>query len=253
MSDQFFNFFDADRPPVDLSQWPPLNVKDFKTYPRSPRVVLSKSATAPNMGLAESLFRRKTERDFSERPLSSETISSLLFWSVGLIHERWAEGLFGKTSSVIASEAKQSNFRRPYPSGGARFPVEIYLAVFNGGDLEEGAYHYNVKEHALELIQQASFENIRQALPYDFAKKAAMAILLSFIGERTMKKYGNLGYKLGLLEAGHIGQNIYLVGAALGLGVLALGGMDYEVVQKELDLGEEETVFYQLVIGWPKG
>ena len=255
MPDPFFNFFYKDRPFAgqDSSEWPEeWKTIDFKEYPRSPRVLLPRPKELMQKNLGKVLMSRKTERNFSERPLSSETFSSLLFWSAGLIHEGLEEGLLGKLSSVIASEAKQSIFRRPYPSGGARFPVEIYLAVFNGQDLKNDVYHYNVKKHALELIQQASFENIRQALPYDFAKKAAAVILLSFIGERTMKKYGNLGYKLGLLEAGHIGQNIYLVGAALGLGGLALGGMDYDFVQKELDLGEEETVFYQLAIGPPR-
>ncbi|KKS38289.1 MAG: hypothetical protein A3G49_02510 [Candidatus Sungbacteria bacterium RIFCSPLOWO2_12_FULL_41_11] len=236
-ADPFFDFFDADRPVVDplLPEWKEVSYKD---YPRSTCITLPKPELPQDVLLETVLEKRKSERDFSDNPLPEKTISSLLYWSVGLIN---------KNKNMV-----EFQLRRPYPSGGARYQVEIYAVLFNGSGLENGVYHYNTKEHALELIQRASFENIRQALHYDFAKKAAALILLSFVGGRTLKKYGNLGYKLGLLEGGHIGQNIYLVGTALGLGVLALGGMDYEVVQKELDLGEDETVFYQLAIGWPK-
>ncbi|MDO8676402.1 MAG: SagB/ThcOx family dehydrogenase [Candidatus Azambacteria bacterium] len=247
MNDPFFDFFNKDRPVVDQES-PEWKIVSFKEYPRSPRILLPKPARLKTE-LSDVILKRKTEREFSDLPLSKEVLGTLLFWSMGLIHKsphlpagRWGD----------KSEDRENILRRPYPSGGARYPVESYVIVFRGENLARGAYHYNFKEHALEEIQRSDIGKIQEALPYDFAKNASALILLSFIGERTVKKYGNLGYKLGLLEAGHIGQNIYLVGAALGLGVLALGGIDYEVIQKELDLGEEETVFYQLSLGWLK-
>lgn len=237
MSDSFFEFFHKDRPPVDPES-PEWETISFKEYSRSPRVVLPKPRLLKKITFELILKNRKTERNFSNKPLSLDTLGALFFWSAGLIHK---------------SDSKKKSFRRPYPSGGARFPVEIYLALFNGEGIKAGVYHYNFLEHSLELIECASPENLRQALPYDFSKKAAGLVLLSFIGERTIKKYGSLGYKLGFIEAGHIGQNIYLVGASLGLGVLALGGMDYNMVHRELgfDDNDNETMFYQLAIGWP--
>jgi SagB-type dehydrogenase family enzyme len=239
MSDPFFEFFYKDRPSVDPDS-PEWREVSFKKYPRSPRILLPRPRPLGAVSLEEALKRRKTERDFSAKPLPLDILGSLFFWSFGLIHK----------------EANTSGnglvFRRPYPSGGARFPVEIYFAAFRIKDLKKGAYHYNFREHALERIATADIENIRESLSYDFAKKSAGLILLSFIGERAMRKYGSLGYKLGLLEGGHIGQNIYLIGAALGLGVLALGGMNYNVVHRELDLdSNDETLFYQLAVGWP--
>ncbi|MBI2054957.1 MAG: SagB/ThcOx family dehydrogenase [Candidatus Sungbacteria bacterium] len=238
MPDPFFDFFYKDRPAIDpeATEWKNIS---FKEYPRSPRIFLSKFKSFPSLNLAEALLKRRTERNFSNQPISQNVLGRLLFWSAGPIHKLSATG---------------NSFRRPYPSGGARFPVEIYVALFNGKGVKKGAYHYNFLEHSLELIHGADAEKIRQATTYDFYKTAPALILLSFVGERTAGKYGNLGYKLGILEGGHIGQNIYLVGTALGLGVLAIGRMtDHAAVERELDLdAEEETVFYQLAIGYPK-
>lgn len=236
MLDPFFEFFDSDRPEIDPEspEWKEIS---FKEYSRSPKILLPK-LSLPKINLAEAILKRRTERDFLKKPIDAKMLGALLFWSAGLIHQ--------------SNKKPEEKFRRPHPSGGARYPIEIYAVVFDGQDIENGAYHYNLEKHALEKLFWASTENIKKSLPYDFSKKAAALVLLSFIGERVFKKYGSLGYKLGMIEAGHIGQNICLVGAALGLGVLSLGGMDYEVIQKELDLGEEESLFYQLAVGWPK-
>ncbi len=235
-ADPFFEFFGKEMPLININS-PEWGMMTYKEYPRSPKIILPKPVSLPEKTIENVLRRRKTERNFSKRPISKEMLGQLLYWSAGLI---------SKTAGAA------NEFRRFYPSGGARYPIEIYVANFIPGELDTGVYHYNVKNHILEKLSFSSAENIKHALLYDFSKDAALLLLLSFAGERTIKKYGNLGYKLGLLEAGHIGQNIYLVGAALGLGVLALGGMNYEAVQKELNLGEDETVFYQLTVGKPK-
>lgn len=236
MTNPFFKFFDSDWPIVDPEspEWKKIS---YKEYPRSPKIILPKPASLPVKTIEDILQRRKTERNFSKSPLSKEILGNMLFWSAGLKNKG-------------ADDTGES--RRFYPSGGARYPIEIYIANFIGGELNSGVYHYNIQEHSLEKLSFASAERIKHALLFDFAKEAALLILLSFAGERTTKKYGNLGYKLGMLEAGHIGQNVYLVGTALGLGVLALGGINYEMAQKELNLGEGETVFYQLAVGQPE-
>ena len=235
-ADPFFEFFGKEMPLININS-PEWGTVTYKEYPRSPKIILPKPVSLPAKTIENILRRRKTERNFSKKPISKKTLGQLLYWSAGLI---------SKTAGAA------DEFRRFYPSGGARYPIEIYIANFTPGELDAGVYHYNVKGHILEKLSFSSAEKIKHALFFDFAKDAAALILLSFVGEQTTKKYGNLGYKLGLLEAGHIGHNIYLVGTALGLGVLALGGMNYEVAQRELNLGEEETVFYQLAVGQPE-
>ena len=42
--------------------------------------------------------------------------------------------------------------RRFYPSGGARYPLEVYLLIQRVDSLTTGLYHYNVKENSLEIL-----------------------------------------------------------------------------------------------------
>lgn len=246
--DSFFEFFDSERPKIDPKS-PEWRVS-FKEYPRSARIFLPK-LHLPQSTFADVLLKRKTWRSFSNNSLSLDILGTLLLWSVGLIHYHFRG--YKQAKRIGSSENFGEEWRRPYPSGGARFPIETYVVIFNNGDgLRKGVYHYNLPEHSLESISGSSPENIKQALFYDFSKEAAALILLSFVAERSAKKYGSLGYKLGILEGGHIGQNFCLVSAALGLGICPLGGMkNYDIVSRELDLGKEETVFYQLAVGWP--
>lgn len=231
--DPLFAYLDQDRPVIDPAS-PEWRVITYKEYNRSSKIALPEPVPLPPNTLEDILRQRKSERNFSEKPLSRETLGDLLYWSAGL-----------------KSPNTPDESRRFYPSGGARFPIEIYVANFKEGALPAGTWHYNVRGHTLEKLAWAAPEKIKHSLTYDFAKSAAAIIMLAYVKNRNAKKYGNLGYKLGLLEAGHLGQNIYLVGTALGLNICALGGINYEVVQRELNLGGNETVFYQFAIGRP--
>jgi len=48
--------------------------------------------------------------------------------------------------------------KRFYPSAGARYPLEIYPIIFSSSDLEQGIYHYNSRDHSLELILEGNYK-----------------------------------------------------------------------------------------------
>ncbi len=116
-------------PPILPPEW--LTIY-FKEYPRLPKVLLPKPKKL-DFSIGESLIKRKSEREFNGKPINLKDLSQLLFYSAGIIEKK--ENDWNKT-------------HRAYPSGGGRFPLEIYL--FNlqtSNELKEGIYHYNVKEH----------------------------------------------------------------------------------------------------------
>ncbi len=55
--------------------------------------------------------------------------------------------------------------------------------------------------------------------------------------------------KVALLEAGHIGQNIYLLAENYNLGCCAIGGFDNDKLSYLLDLTEDELPLYLFAIG----
>lgn len=246
MIGEFFQYFDSSRPSIKAGEWPLSD--EFKQYHRAPTIQLPVPQSLKKISLPQVLQERASAENFSSKPLALSDLGSLLYWSAGLIH---------RSAIVNLSEAarRKNLVRRPHPSGGGRFPIELYAVLFRGQDVDPGAYHYNVVRHCLERLPKASLATIATAFAghTELISDAPAVIFLSFVSHRTIPKYGSLGLKLGLLEGGHIGQNLYLVGTALGLAVLATGTVDYEIAHYELGLdGEEETLFYQFLMGYSK-
>lgn len=243
---EFFQYFDSNRPTIKAGEWPLSD--EFKQYHHAPTIQLPAPQSLEKISMPRVLQKRASAENFSSKPMALSDLSSLLFWSAGLIHRN--------TSANFSEATHRKNLvRRPYPSGGGRFPIELYAVLFRGQDIEPGTYHYNVVRHCLEQLPNASLATMAAAFTghTELISDAPAAIFLSFVGHRTISKYGSLGFKLGLLEGGHIGQNLYLVGTALGLAVLATGTVDYEIAHRELGLDEEEeTLFYQFLVGFPE-
>jgi len=120
-------------------------------------------------------------------------------------------------------------------------------------------YHYNVVDNTLELIKAGDFSSNVSAL-YGNQKDAITTdypclILFSMVFDRTMGKYGDRGYRFILLDAGHMGQNLYLVSTYLKLGIVALGaGTENDNAFDDLLnlVHGEESVFYGFAVGHPQ-
>ena len=75
--------------------------------------------------------------------------------------------------------------------------------------------------------------------------------LKQFWISRSAVKYGLRAYPYSLIEAGHIGQNICLKCAELGVGCCPVSGFVDEEIVKLLDLTEYELPVYSISIGYP--
>ena len=67
---------------------------------------------------------------------------------------------------------------------------------------------------------------------------------------RGIRTYGRRVYEYICLDAGHIGQNLYLTAQALGLGACAVGRFDEAALHRSLLLdGEEKKIVHAACIG----
>ena len=180
------------------------------------------------------LSNRVSNREFSEEPLS-----------------------FSKLSTLINLSAARRNFdagieHRMYPSAGGRFPLELYVVSFKSDYLKSGVYHYNVITNMLELMFEGNYSKdvMKICNNQSFVEEASCALIIAANFENTMEKYGERGYRYVLLDAGHLGQNIYLVSTALELGVVAIGGFDDDDLNRLLRLnGSYESSLYVFALG----
>lgn len=191
----------------------PADVRDvvFKAYPRFSTVPLPPPGPPPELSLAEALRCRRSGREPSPEPLDGQLLSTLLHWSVGH-HEHGSAG--------------EKTVRRHYPSAGARFPVELYLAAMRCRGAPEGVYHVATPPRVLERLRSPDRlpDEITRIFGYDWIRHARAVLLLTAMIDRTAVKYGSRGYRYALLEAGHAAQNICLVATALGVGTAPVGG-----------------------------
>jgi len=221
--------------PQDSKDWPDeWKTTFYKSYPRLPKIALGGKPQPAD--LFEAMRRRKSRRDFTRAPVSLAELSLLLKYSCGIT------GTLG-----------DGRHRRVQPSGGARFPIEVYPIVFRASDdVQSGLYHYDVKNHQLAVLWDREFpdDDIGELFTYPWVKDAAVAFVMTTVFWRNQNKYGERGYRYVLLEAGHIGQNLYLVSGALGLKCCAIGGTRDENLEKLIDIdGVTESVVYALAVG----
>ena len=142
--------------------------------------------------------------------------------------------------------------RRHHPSSGALYPIETYAVVHNVADVERGVYHYSPENHLLEQVRAGDFRTyvVEHGLNQQFLGECAAVIYLTLIFQRMRFKYGERSYRYGLIEAGHLGQNLYLAATSVGLGACAVGAYDDQGIEELLAIdGRDEVSVYLLSLG----
>jgi len=193
---------------------------------------------APRQGsLYDALAARKTTRGFDRsRPLTLEQLAALLYEVFG------CRG-YARLHPEIAVLKKGS------PSAGSLHPVEAYPLVRHVDGLAPGLYHYSVRDHALEPVVELTEGDARDELATFTAGQvyfasAAVAFVLTARFRRSFWKYREhpTAYATLLMDAAHLSQTLYLVGADLGLGTFFTNVINDKNIDDRLGLdGIEES------------
>lgn len=215
-----------------LRDWGP-RPPQHKVYPDAPRVDLPDPLGFRGLWLEEAVQARRSRREYLPGPLSLEELSRLLYAAQGITDPR--------------------GFRAA-PSAGALYPIETYVVVHEVAGLEPGLYHYAVADHALEQVRAADLRPglVVAGLGQEMLGEAQACLILTAIFQRTRWRYRERAYRYVLLEAGHIGQNVYLAATSMGLGACAVGAFLDDQVNDLLGVdGQEEAAVYLLAVGRP--
>lgn len=151
----------------------------------------------------------------------------------------------------VATDLPGGAKRRPIPSGGALYPLELYTVPLAVSGLDRGVYHYDPFRHRLAFLDPLRWADVREAFVDPGLVDAASALLVvSAMFWRSRCKYGPRGYRFALLEAGHLAQNALLAATALDLPALPVGGF----YDRRLDAligadGLDQATVYALVLG----
>jgi SagB-type dehydrogenase family enzyme len=138
------------------------------------------------------------------------------------------------------------------PSAGALYPIETYVVVNRVEGLSPGIYHFSVKKAQLVLITEGSLgqDCSRAALGQAIIEGAACIFVWTAMVERSKWKYRERAYRYIYMDAGHIGQNLYLAATALGLGCCTVGAFFDEEVDQLIGIdGKSEISVYLGAVG----
>jgi len=166
---------------------------------------------------AKLLRRRRSARSFDDdRPIKLQALSTFLDRSARVL-SRWSDPSIedgGRTS-------------RPYPTAGAAYELELYLAVARCEGLERGFYHYDAGAHLLAAIpaKESDFEALiaQAAQAMGVAIPPQILIVVAARFGRVSWKYSAIAYSLIVKDVGALSQTLYLTATDMELGGCAIG------------------------------
>ncbi len=201
--------------PIDWSRQP----EPFKAWPDElPIVVLPTPDEPVEMTTAQALAAAEaTVGPLSAEPISMRRLSTLLHLTNGI--------------TTVEDSGDVRYHKRAAPSSGALYPTIIYVAVGAMPGLAPGLHHYDVREHALRRVGNAT--------PKDLGLRTTVALVLTTEFYRSTWKYDERGWRYCLLDAGHVATNTVLTAAAWGLAVRPVARFDDSELGGRLGLDPE--------------
>ena len=186
--------------------------------------------------LLQIITERNSLRKFSQETLTLEELSFLLWCTQGI------KQVHGKLAIL-----------KTVPSAGARHAFETYLLINHVEGLEPGVYQYSPLTHRLIPFgtkKDLSPEIVQACHGQAFVKKAAVTFFWIAYPYRMTWRYQERGYRYLFIDAGHVGQNLYLAAEAIGGGACAVAAFDDDALAALFRLEKERAlVIYLAAVG----
>lgn len=185
--------------------------------------------------VAECLGERRSIRAYANDAMPKEAFEQFL-------------SLTARAYALVETRDLGSVSSRNYPSGGARYPLEVYPLVYNVAGVEPGLYHYDPFAHRLGRLEMdpAHRARLREAAlekmggPDVVHGRPAVLFLITAVYARTCWKYRGMPYQLILMETGALYQTMYLVATMLGLAPCPVGAFPELAVAELLGLDSRD-------------
>jgi SagB-type dehydrogenase family enzyme len=220
---------------------------------RGTKVELSEFSSAPAAisPFAKLLNERHSTRVFDDqRPISLPELARFLH-ATARVRSEWQHTVdLGDIQPTLHYTA------RPYPSAGASYELELYLAVDKCEGLARGFYHYDAGGHALVAIdvQAQEFTALLAGaeLAMDVPTPPQILMIITARFGRISWKYSSIAYALILKDVGVLLQTLYMMAVDVGLGGCAIGTVNIDLFAKMTGIEfHVESPVGQFAIGRP--
>lgn len=166
---------------------------------------------------------RRTSRDFSEKELSMQQLSNLL-WAANGIN-------------------RPNEKKHTAPTARNKQEMEIYVAM------KSGVYFFDSDKQSLTKLNEVDIRS--QIGSQDFHKVAPVSLIL--VADLD-KVYGSDTTKsdYDAIDAGYISQNIYLYCASEDLATVAVASVDSKAIANYLNLNSRKKIILAHPVGFKK-
>ncbi|MCR5276497.1 MAG: SagB/ThcOx family dehydrogenase [Bacteroidales bacterium] len=190
---------------------------------KAPKVIrLLEPSYNEGLTLMQALKERKSSQGFTEKEISLQDLSNILWASVGV---------------------NRPDGKRTAPTGSNRQEIEVY-AFF-----KSGAYYYNYKDHTLELVKEGDWRSLTGRRGAD---EAYLNLLFFADTDKTAGENppGGGAATVSYVDVGYVSQNVYLACANAGIGSRARGGWDQQKLTETLGLKPSLVVVLGQTVGY---
>ncbi len=175
------------------------------------------------LALTAALQRRHSTREYSERALPAQVLSDLLWAAFGI---------------------NRPTADRTAPYWRHVMVLDVYVAM------ADGVWIYDASANALAPHMQADIR--AQTGLQDFVATAPVNLIYVAHGERMHEVKPEERRLYASVDAGFIGQNVYLFCASEGLATVFRAGLDAAKLARTLLLPEEQFVTFAQTVGYPR-
>lgn len=182
--------------------------------------------------IEEAIAQKRSLRHYSGESLTMDQLSLLLHSAYGMTQPSYP--------------------LRASPPAGPLYPLEVYPVVNKVDGLASGVFHYRPADHSLDLVKEGDFRTflLTSTVGQDMVLRASVVFVITAIFQHTRWKYRVRTYRYVLLEAEHLGHNLYLAATSQRLDACAIGAFFDDAVNQLVDVdGSEEAVVYIVSIG----
>ena len=200
----------------------------YKVYDHALQIPLPTEFISMGYSLEQVIRARAARRDYIDRTISLNLLSTFLHWSCGI--RRYGQAYNSGAFPI-----------RFTPSGGGLQPWEVYVVVNSVEQLRQGLYHYRAPSHALELLQGGQMRGRMVDLGFgvEFLHYASFICIVTCVPERFYWKYGTRGYRIAHIDVGILVQAMWYVATALKLRSLPVSGFSDDGVDEFLALDDQ--------------
>jgi nitroreductase len=166
---------------------------------------------------------RRSTREYSDRSLPVQVLSDLLWAAFGI---------------------NRPSGDRTAPYWRHVMVMDIYVAMANGVWLYEPKVHTLLPHSKDDIRAQAGLQ--------DFVATAPLNLVYVAHGERMTDISPEERPLYASVDAGFIGQNVYLLCASEGLATVCRGAVDYPKLARALQLQDQQFVTFAQTVGYPR-